>query len=399
MLTTEKIRDIVKEVAVEVLKEKERTDGKNPSVEFDAMVRAFTQANMDAKIAAAKQDPEKGVVAGRIIRALAAGKGDPDRAARFALAKFGEDDPATKALSSGVDAEGGYTVPEIWSSELIELLRSRAVVRSMNPTILDMPTGTLHIPKLAGGSTAGYIAENANIGKTEPSFGELILTWHKLAALVPISNDLIRQSNQNVDAVVRDDLVSSMALREDLAFIRDDGTGQLPTGLLNLAAAGNKFNANATVNLTNVTNDLAAAVLKLRNADVRFLRPGWLIAPRTEMYLRTIRDGNGNYAFKDEMDRGMLFGYPFGVTTQIPTNLGAGTDESEVYFADFSDVVIGQLMTIGIDVSDTAAYHDGANVVAAFSLDQTVIRAIMEHDIGLRHDVSVSVIEQVTWGV
>jgi HK97 family phage major capsid protein len=394
-LTKERIAEIAKEVAVEVLREKE-VGAADPGKAYEDMVRAITAAHQAPVVA---QPPAKGLVAGRIIRCLAAGKGDPERALKFATSKFGEDDLATKALSAGTDSEGGYSVPEIWSTELIELLQAQAVVRSLNPTIYDMPSGTLHVPKLATGATATYIAENANIVKTQQVFGELVLNWHKLAALIPVSNDLIRQSNQNIDAVIRDDIVSSLALREDLAFIRDDGSGQLPTGLLNLIASGNIFDANGTVNLANVTDDLAACILKLRNANVRFLRPGWMFSPRTEMYLRTIRDGNGNYAFKDEMDAGRLFGYPFGVTTQIPWNLGTGTNESEVYFCDFADVVIGQLMTIRIDVSETAAYHDGSNVVASFSLDQTVIRAIMEHDIGLRHDLSGSVIEAVLWGV
>jgi len=394
MLTKERIAEIAKEVAVEVLRETER-GRKDPATSFEDLVKALSAMNKQP----VQQPREKGLVAGRIIRCLAAGKGDPDRAARFATRVFGEDDPATKALSAGTASEGGYTVPEIWSTELIELLRERAVVRSMNPTIYDMPTGTLHIAKLATGATSTYGAENANITPSEQVFDELVLSWHKLSTLVPISNDLFRQSNQNVDMVVRDDVVASMGLREDLAFLRDDGSGSLPTGLLNLINAANLFDANATVNLDNVTIDLATAILNLRSNNVRFLRPGWIMSPRSEMYLRTVRDGNGNYAFKDEMDAGRLFGYPFAVSTQIPENLGVGTNESEIYFVDFADVAVGQLMEIRVDVSDTAAYYDGANVVAAFSLDQTVMRAIMEHDIGMRHDLSGSVIQAVTWGV
>jgi HK97 family phage major capsid protein len=123
------------------------------------------------------------------------------------------------------------------------------------------------------------------------------------------------------------------------------------------------------------------------------------MSPRSEHYLMTVRDGNGNFAFRSEMLAGRLWGYPFGVTSQIPENLAVtGSSESEIYLADFADVVIGEASTLVLDVSDTAAYHDGSNVVASFSLDQTVIRAIERHDFGMRHDASVAVLTDVDWG-
>ena len=138
--------------------------------------------------------------------------------------------------------------------------------------------------------------------------------------------------------------------------------------------------------------------MALRNANVRMIRPGWLFSPRTEHYLMTIRDGNGNFAFREDMLAGKLWGYPFGVTTQIPDNLGGGSDESEIYLVDMADSVIAESTNLIIDVSSEAAYHDGGNVVSAFSLDQTVIRVIASHDFGMRHDASVAVLSAVKWG-
>ena len=165
-----------------------------------------------------------------------------------------------------------------------------------------------------------------------------------------------------------------------------------------MGANANKFDANGTVNLANVTTDLGKAILALREAETLFLRPGWLISARTEFYLTTLRDSNGNYAFKDEMATGKLYGFPFAVTTQIPDNLGDSEDESEVYLVDFVDAVIGESSQVEIEVSTEAAYYDGSSVVSAFSLDQTVLRAISRHDFAMRRSTSGSVIEAVTWG-
>jgi HK97 family phage major capsid protein len=111
----------------------------------------------------------------------------------------------------------------------------------------------------------------------------------------------------------------------------------------------------------------------------------------------TIRDGNGNFAYRDEMLAGTLWGFPFGTTTAIPTNLGGGSDESEIYFVDFADAIIGEAQTLTVDASTEASYKSGGNLVSAFSKDQTVIRAIEEHDFAMRHDASVAVLTAVKW--
>jgi len=334
---------------------------------------------------------------GRLIRALAAGKGDPEKAAAWAKKQW-NDETIVKALQSDEGSTGGYLVPEEYSTELIEYLRPLSVVRRMNPTVVPMNTGTLSMSAMTGGASAEYIGEGSNVSTSQPTLGQVKLTWKKLGCLVPISNDLIRFSTPSADDVVRNDLAGAMAQREDAAFIRDDGTNDKPKGIYGWIANANKFDANGTVNLANVTTDLGKAILALREAETLFLRPGWLISARTEFYLTTLRDSNGNYAFKDEMATGKLYGFPFAVTTQIPDNLGDSEDESEVYLVDFVDAVIGESSQVEIEVSTEAAYYDGSSVVSAFSLDQTVLRAISRHDFAMRRSTSGSVIEAVTWG-
>lgn len=341
------------------------------------------------------QGTEPGSSIARAIRALAVGKGDPERARRWLQDKF-PDDPLTRALATTPDSAGGFIIPPGYVAELIELLRPASVVRSLNPVVLPMPNGKLTMPAVASGASAQYIGEGENIPATQPSFRQVELSWKKLAALVPVSNDLIRYSNPQADIVVRDDLVAAMAMTQDAAFIRADGSNGQPKGLKFQAA--HQLTASGEDDLAAVTYDLNRMVYALQVSNVRFLRPGWIFSPRTNIYLRSIRDGNGNYAFRTEMESGLLLGYPFRVTSQIPENLGANGNETEIYLADFVDVVIGDSMQLTLDVSDTAAYHNGSTIVAAFSLDQTVIRAIAEHDLGVRHPESVAVMSGVTWG-
>lgn len=370
------------------------------------------------------KEREAGYSFARSIRAIAyakmQGSYSPEKAIEV-LKQWGDHDLARtweeyreKALSAGDPTSGGFLVPTQFSQDIIELLRPSAVVRSLQPLVIQIPTGTVQIPKITAGASASYIGENVNIPKTQQAFGQVTLSFKKLAALVPISNSLLRYSSPSADGIVRDDVVRAMAAREDKAFIRDDGTASTPKGLRHWIEAGNQFNANGTVNLNNVTNDLGEAIRKLMEADVPLVltqfpaegsvqavdvRPGWLFSPRTYKFLTTVRTTNGPFAYRDEMLRGTLWGFPFRVTSQIPENLGTGTNESEIYFGGFAFAVIGEAMNLIVDVSQEAAYDDAGTLRAAFSLDQTVVRVVAEHDFALRQDKGFALIKQVTWGV
>ena len=417
-MTREELADFVKETSVPLIKEQLGSD--LAEIVRDNVEKVASDPNgpwatkwsdrLVGQKAAAAPTREKGAAFGRVVRAMAAAKMNKlgSEGTVDVLRGLGDNDLAdamsdarTKALAAGDATAGGFLVPTQFSNEVIELLRAQSVVRRLGARTVQMPTGTLKYPKIATGASAAYVGENVNISKSEETFGQLTLTFKKLAVLTPISNDLLRYSSPSADAIVRDDLVSSMATKEDSTFIRGAGTDATPKGLLNWCVADQKIAANGTVNLANITDDLGQLVVKLKEADIPMITPGWIMAPRTEQKLATIQNANGVFAFRDEIIAGTLWGMPCGVTTNVPITLdttGAGNDnESEVYLVDFSQCLIGESQGLLVDSSQEAAYHDGSNVQAAFSLDQTVVRAIAEHDFGMRHDKAVAMLTGVTW--
>lgn len=350
---------------------------------------------------------EKGAGFGRIVRAfaLARQQGSGAQGAAATLEAWGDADLASqvreRALGAASGPSGGYLVPVQQAAEVIELRRAATVVRALGPRVLPLPTGTLQIPKITAGASGSYIGENTNATKSQQNFGNVLLTAKKLAVLVPVSNDLIRNSSPQADMVVRDDVVRSLAVTEDAAFIRADGTNGQPKGLRYWCPAGNIVATSGT-SLAQITADLGNALLALMNANVPSGNWAWIISPRTWKALTTIQNTNGFYVFRDEMvSSKTLWGFPFRVTTSVPVNLtvGANADCTEVYLANFDDLAIGDNLQLSIDVSQDAAYYDGSGVVAAFSQDQTVIRAIAEHDFVARYAEAISVITGVRWGV
>lgn len=414
-LTREELKTLISETTLPLIKEhagRQVAEVVTEAVDA-ALSKAAEQPQMASRLFGAPAPTktptpqERGILFARYVRALAGGRNDKERAVRVAKA-WGYDDVADalqksieKAMSAGDPTAGGFLVPTEFSQDVIELLRASAVVRSLNPVMMPMTSGSVKVPRITSGTTASYVGENANITKTGVGTGQLTLTFKKLAALVPISNDLLRYSAPSADGIVRDDAIRALSAREDLAFISGDGTSGTPKGLLNWVAAGNKFDANSTVNLANVTADLGKAMQKIMDANITLViqqgatggvdvRPGWIFSPQQWKYLTTVLTGTSQYAFRDEMLRGTLWGFPYRVTTQC--------DNSRVYFGAFAHAVIGESLGLIVDASAEAAYHDGSNVIAAFSQDQTVIRVIAEHDFALRHDAAFAVIESVTWG-
>lgn len=408
--------ELLKEILGNTVKERaeEKAAHEKAMAEINAVQRKYTDGLVgggapDAYAKKAKHvisgDPYKGagLKFGRFVRALAAGK-QSGRDPRVIAKQWGDgwlaeaiDEQEQKALAAGVISAGGAIVPDEYRAELVELLRSQSVIRAAGCPTIPMKSGSMTMPRQSAAATAAYVGENANIAISQLALEQVQLAAKKLAATTPVSNDLLRESDPSADAIIRDDLVQVMALREDLAFIRDDGTANKPKGIRYTTSTANVFAANGTPTLTTVTDELFKMVRLVKSLNVMLVRPAWFLTTRSAFFIRKLRDGNGNYAFAAEMAQGKLLGFPYFESNQIPENLGGGTNESEVYFVEMTQMIIADQMSMEIETFPGGAYYDGSNVQSGISLDQTVVRAISKHDFGMRHTGAASVLTTVLY--
>lgn len=345
-------------------------------------------------------EEDKSLVIGGVMRMLALG-GNIFGARQAAAEVFGDRHPVTRALIAGSGPSGGFIVPPDFVAELIEVLRPLTAVRSSGPRILPMPRGTLTLPRQSQAATATYGGEVSAIPVTQQSVDQVIATYKKLTALVPISNDLMRYSDPSVDAMVRDDIAQVLARREDLAFIRGDGTSGSPKGLLNFALSANSFSSNPAYTLTTVAQELGGMLNAIEQQNVPIRNPVWIMHPRSKNYLLNVQNANGFYVYRQEMtEQKTLLSVPFKTTTQIPINLvvGANGDCSEVYLCEMSQAMILDSMMLELAVSREGTYVDAnGNTVSVFQSDQTLIRGIAEHDFQMRHPEAIAVNTGVRW--
>ena len=369
----------------------------------------FDRSGMTPATAGAK----KAATAGRFIRGLAAAKGNIESAMKSAKERAnggslldremvgvyekGLDESKRKAMALSDFTAGGAVVPEEYSTEVIGLLYAQLAVMALGADSIPMANGNITIPYLDSGVTASYVGETATIAPSQIATGQLQLTAKKLAAVVPISNDLLKSPSARADAYVQNDLINRLRVRADQAFLLDDGANGKPKGIVNWAPAANTF-ASSGLTLANKVSDLGKMIRQIQLSNVPFVNPGFVLEPRSEWGLKLQLDGLGNFVFMRMMESGNLMGFPYKSTTTIPNNGGGGGDEAKVIFACFGHVIIGDTENLEITVHPDGSYHDGTQFVSGVSTDSTPIRAIARHDLGCRYrGKEVAVLTAVKW--
>lgn len=371
-------------------------------------------------------EKDKSLIVGAAVKMFTKGGGNIYGARQASSEVYGESHPVTKALNTSDGASGGFIIPPDYMNEIIPLLRAAARVRQAGPRVMPMPRGTMTIPGQKTAASASYGAEGGKIAASQPSLRDIVASYKKLTALVPISNDMMRYADPAVDAFVRDDLVKVMALAEDLAFLQGAGTQDSPKGFLTFAneyaaesggtagtfsstaastaaSGGNFITTTAGFNLSTVANELGGLVNKLDTANVPDVKRVWFMHPRSKNYLLNVQNSVGAYVYRDEIvSRGTVLGYPIYTTTQIPINLispaSANSDCSYVMLAEMDATMLLDSMQLQIDVSREGTYVDtNGTTISAFQYDQTIIRAIAEHDFQVRHRAAVAVCQFVRW--
>jgi len=215
-----------------------------------------------------------------------------------------------KALGGVTNASGGFTVPEIWSKEILAYVQANSVtIPDMQQVV--MTSDLLHLPKVTGGSTARWIAENTVITGADMAFGETQLIPKKVAALMTVSTELLEDSNAAIARVVTEQMGKDLALAVDKEIL--DGTGGNFTGLGFTGSTANTQSAG-----TVSWQGLVSASDKILGANHQY--PDRIyVHPTTLGKFRVLTDGSARPMFNQE-----TWGSPLLKEGVIGTMLGCG---------------------------------------------------------------------------
>lgn len=289
----------------------------------------------------------------------------------------------------GTPAYGGNLVAtDLRANSFIELLRNKAMVMKMGAKVISGLQGDVEIPRQTGASTVYWLSENGEPPRSAATTDKVPLKPRTIGALSNISRKMLLQPSMAMEAFVRSELADSLALGIDSAALFGTGTNNQPTGIANVSGintiVGGTNGANLTFDhLIDMETQVASS-----NADASNMC--YLCNAVTIGYLKKIKNTTGDYIWKSIGDSvknefpGEVNGYLVARSNQARADLkkGTATKCSEIYFGNWSDLLIGEWGVVEIDVN---RYGE------AWKSGGVDVKAMQDIDIAVRHPKSFCV--------
>lgn len=258
---------------------------------------------------------------------------------------------------SRVDGAGGYAVPPLWMmDDYVELARpGRALANLVTNQPLPPGTDSINIPKLLTGAATGVqTADNTNVVEQDITDTSVNAPVRTIAGQQDVAVQLLDQSPIQFDQVIFRDLIADYAAQVDGQVIAGTGAAGQVLGLL--ATAGIITVASAGVTIANVYSALADAVQRIHTT--RRLPPQAIVMhPRRWAFFQSLLDTTNRPLFLPAQNNpmnaagiitdvaaeqvvGNMHGLPVITDPNLPTNLGAGTNQDPILIMRATDHIL-----------------------------------------------------------
>lgn len=289
----------------------------------------------------------------KILSQLAAKEGNYKSALEIAKERgFGDEvqDLVTKA-TLGTTTDSGFAASLVTENrlvgEFVDMLRAATVFDQL-AGFRNVPFNS-KIPSQLTGGTASWVGEGAPKPLTNPTYGEVEVKEHKLAAITVYTQELMRRSDPAVDILVRDDLIEASKTLIDNTFL-DAGaaTAVRPAGVLNGVTA----TPNTGTTAADYEADLLALVNSFVTANLSLDGSYFIMSETRAAQISLLRDALGNTYFQGMALRGTrtLMGIPV-ITSQ--------TVGDKIILVKTSEILLAQDGGVDVSYSDQATLVDG----------------------------------------
>ena len=259
-------------------------------------------------------------------------------------------DLITKA-TLGTTTDGGFAATLVTENrlvgEFVEMLRAATVFDQLSG-FRAVPFNS-KIPSQLTGGQAQWVGEGAKKPLTNPTYAEVEIKEHKLAAITVYTQELMRRSDPAVDILVRDDLIEASKTLIDSTFLDDVAQSAIrPAGILDAVVAV----ANTGTTAAAYEADLLKLIESFVTANLS-LDGSYLIMSETRAaQISLLRDALGNTYFNGMSLRGArtLMGIPV-ITSQ--------TAGDKIILVKTSEILLAQDGGVDVSYSDQATLVDG----------------------------------------
>lgn len=258
----------------------------------------------------------------------------------------------------------GVDLPAEVSREILGAAQSTSAVMSLAKQV-SLPGRGITVPVLTGRPQAQWVNETDNKPVSGATLGNKSMTPHKLAVIVPFSNEFKRDATALYNAIVQQ-LPGALAEKFDAAVLRNEDT---PTGNFDTLA-----DAEAVSLADDVYAGLLAAHQKVGKAGGRL--NGYALAAEGEGALYGAMDGTGRPLF--DFGQRSILGAPVASTDGVYV-AGGEDEESTVGIAgDWTKAWWGTVEGVQIRMTDQATLTDGDVQINLFQRNMFAVLAEVE---------------------
>lgn len=220
----------------------------------------------------------------------------------------------SNVLQEGVDADGGYLVPEEYDKRIIDILSEENIMRKLGTTITT--SGQHKINIAATKPAAAWIEEGGALQFSDATFSQILLDAHKLHVAIKITEELLYDNAFNLESYIVTEFGKAIANAEEDAFLNGDGTGK-PLGLFAKTGGGTK----AASTDAPTADDFIALIYALKRPYRK--NASFIINDKNIALLRQLKDNNGVYMWQPSVQVGepdTFLGYTLYTSQFAPTN-------------------------------------------------------------------------------
>ena len=221
----------------------------------------------------------------------------------------------SNVLQEGVDADGGYLVPEEYDHRLIDVLTEENIMRGIATKITT--SGEHKINIAATKPAAAWIEEGEALSFGDATFDQKILDAHKLHVAIKITEELLYDNAFGLENYIITEFGKALANAEEDAFLNGDGVGK-PTGIFDKTKGGESI---GTLTAALKSDDILDLIYKLKRPYRK--NASFIMNDATLAQIRKLKDNNGQYLWQpsyqaNEPDK--ILGYNIRTSAFAPTD-------------------------------------------------------------------------------
>ena len=240
----------------------------------------------------------------------------------------------SNVLQEGVDADGGYLVPEELDRKLVEKLNEENIFRGFADIITTGGERKINIAD--GDPAASWIEEGGALVFSDAKFKQITLDAHKLHVAIKVTEELLYDNVFNLESYIVKKFAEALSNAEEDAFLNGNGEGK-PVGIFDATDGGTIAEVLNTASIK--TDDLLNLIYDLKRPYRKKAR--FIMNDKTIGAIRKLKDNNGAYLWQPSVQAGepdKILGYPVHTSAFCP-QMEAG--KPFIAFGDFSYYKIG----------------------------------------------------------